>query len=186
MAKLIYSTIASLDCFVEDRHGAFELFAPDDELFAFINECERPIGTYLYCRRMYEKMVYWETYDSGVDDSVVSGDFAEIWRAADKIVFSATMTEPSSERTTIEPAFDSEKVAQLKASSTHDLTIGGASIASYALSAGLVDEVQLFLSPIVVGGGKPAFSVDIPVRLELLEERRFTHGHTFLRYAVAR
>ena len=183
MAKLIYSTIASLDCFVEDARGAFDWATPNEELFAFINETERPIGTYLYGRRMYETMAYWESYEAH-DGSSVEIDFAEIWRAATKIVYSTTLTATSSERTTIEREFDVDQVLRMKETSSRDITIGGADIASFALSAGLVDEVQLYLTPIVVGAGKPAFSNGGHINFDLLDERRFTDGQLFLRYAV--
>jgi dihydrofolate reductase len=184
MAKLIYSTIASLDCFVEDARGAFDWATPNEELFAFINEMERPIGTYLYGRRMYETMAYWESYEADDDGSSVEIDFAEIWKAATKIVYSTTLAAPSSERTTIEREFDMDQVLRMKETFSRDITIGGAELASRALSAGLVDEVQLYLSPIIVGAGKPAFSNDEHITFQLLDERRFARGQLFLRYAV--
>jgi dihydrofolate reductase len=183
VAKLIYSTISSLDCFVEDGHGAFGWAEPNEEVFAFINELERPIGTYLYGRRMYETMVYWEQYGN-VNQSSVANDFAEIWRAATKIVYSRTLAATTSERTTIERELNVTSVFRMKETLSSDISIGGAELASHALSAGLVDEVQLLLVPIVVGAGKPVFSTGEHVSFDLLDERRFANGELFLRYAV--
>ena len=183
MAKLIYSAIASLDGYVEDERGEFGWAAPDAEVHAFVNELERPVGTYLYGRRMYETMAYWETVDGGTL-SAESRDFTDIWRAADKIVYSRTLQTPSSARTRIEPAFDPAAIRQLKESATRDLTIGGAELASTALAAGLVDELHLFLNPIIVGGGKSALPAGLRVRLELLDERRFKAGVVYLRYGL--
>lgn len=183
MGKLIYSAIASLDGYVEDKRGDFDWAAPDGEVHAFVNDLERPIGTYLYGRRMYETMVYWETVSTG-DEPSVYRDFAEIWRAADKIVYSRTLQTPSSARTRIERDFDPVAIRRLKESSTHDITIGGAELGGEAIAAGLVDECHLFLVPILVGGGKRALPDDVRVRLELLNERRFRSGVVHLHYAV--
>jgi dihydrofolate reductase len=183
VAKLIYSAITSLDCFVEDSDGAFDWAQPSEEVFAFINERERTVGTYLFGRRMYETMVYWEGHDDEMSESVTK-DFAELWRAADKIVFSTTLASPSSKRTRIERDFYPDVIVRMKETLTHDIGIGGAELASHALNAALVDEVHLYLMPIVIGAGKPAFAVDQPVALELLEERHFDLGQMFLRYEV--
>lgn len=182
MAKLIYSAIASLDGYVEDQHGAFAWAAPDDEVFAFVNDRERPIGTYLYGRRMYETMLPWET--TGDDQSAPARDFAALWRAADKIVYSRTLQAPSTARTKIERDFAPAAVERLKETSARDLTVGGAELAGRALAAGVVDEVQLYLNPVVVGGGKRALADGVHLRLELLAERRFQGGAVYLRYAV--
>jgi dihydrofolate reductase len=184
VAKLIYSALASLDGYVEDDRGDFEWAAPDHEVHAFVNDLERPIGIYLYGRRMYETMVYWETVDTGGDQPAVSDDFAEIWRAADKVVYSRSMQAPSSARTRVERNFDPLEIRQLKESSARDITIGGATLAGEALAADLVDECHLFLSPIVVGGGKRALPAGTRVQLELLDERRFRSGVVYLRYAL--
>jgi dihydrofolate reductase len=184
MAKLIYSALASLDGYVEDKRGDFEWAAPDEEVHAFVNDLERPIGTYLYGRRMYETMVYWETVSTGGDQPVVTRDFAEIWRAAEKIVYSRTLQTLSSARTRIERDFDPAAIRQLKESSARDITIGGAELAGEAIAAGLVDECHLFLGPIVVGGGKRVLPNDVRVQLELLNERRFRSGVVHLRYGV--
>jgi dihydrofolate reductase len=184
VAKLIYSAIASLDGYVEDRGGGFEWAAPDEEVHAFINDLERPIGTYLYGRRMYETMTYWETAGGDDDRTAVTRDFAEIWRAADKIVYSRTLETPSSGRTRVERVFDPPAVRRLKGSAGRDLTIGGAELAGHALAAGLVDECHLYLHPIVVGGGKPALPQALRLRLELRDERRFRSGVVHLRYRV--
>ncbi len=184
MAKLVYSAIASLDGYVEDERGDFGWAAPDEEVHAFVNDLERPIGTYLYGRRMYDTMVYWETVGTGDDQSAVSRDFTEIWRAAEKIVYSRTLQAPSSARTRIERDFDPAAIRRLKESSAHDIAVGGAELAGQAMAAGLVDELHLFLGPIVVGGGKRALPDDVRVRLELLDEHRFRGGVVHLRYAV--
>jgi dihydrofolate reductase len=179
VAKLIYSAIASLDGYVADEDGVFDWAAPDAEVHAFVNDLERPIGTYLYGRRMYETMVYWETV---TDEHPVSRDFAAIWQAADKIVYSRTLDEVGSARTRIEREFEPEAVRELKASAERDITVGGAELAGVALRAGVVDEIQLFLNPVVIGGGKHALPDGVRLGLELLDERRFASGVVFLRY----
>ena len=179
MAKLIYSAIASLDGYTADADGNFDWAAPGEEVHAFVNDLERPVGTYLYGRRMYEMMVPWETM---TDERPVMRDFAEIWRSADKIVYSRTLESASSARTRIEREFEPEAVRALKASAERDLTVGGAELAGAALRAGVVDEVQLFLNPVVVGGGKRALPDGVRVGLELLDERRFGSGVVYLRY----
>jgi dihydrofolate reductase len=185
MAKLIYSALASLDGFVEDEDGGFDWAAPDDEVHAFVNDLERPIETHLYGRRMYETMVFWETAAIDAEQSVAR-DFAEIWRAADKIVYSRTLDTASSARTRIEPEFDPGAIRRLKESSDRDLTIGGAELAGRAMAEGLVDECHLFLHPIVVGGGKRALPLGVRIRLELLDEHRFGSGVVHLHYGVRR
>jgi len=179
MAKLIYSAIASLDGYVEDEQGNFDWVAPDEEVHAFVNDLERPIGTYMYGRRMYETMVYWETDD---DQAPVARDYAEIWRAAEKVVYSRTLQTVSSERTRIEREFDEAAIKRLKESSRSDITIGGAELAGQAISAGLVDECHLFLGPVLVGGGKRALPIGVHAVLELLDERRFQSGVVYLHY----
>ena len=184
MPKLIYAAIASLDGYVEDAGGNFDWAAPDDEVHTFVNELERPIGTYLYGRRMYETMIYWEGVNTGDDQPAVSRDYAQIWRAAEKIVYSRTLETVSSARTRIERDFDPDAVRLLKQASAADLTIGGAELAGQALAAGLVDECHLFLNPIVVGGGKRALPDHIRAGLVLLDERRFGNGVVHLRYRI--
>jgi dihydrofolate reductase len=184
MARLIYSAITSLDGYVEDEHGGFEWAAPSDEVHAFVNDLERPIGTYLYGRRMYETMVFWETASTGDDQAAAMRDFAQIWRAAEKIVFSRTLETVSSARTRIEREFDPGAIRRLKETSEHDITIGGAELAAQAIGAGLVDECHLFLGPIIVGGGKRALPDRVRVQLELLDERRFANGVVHLHYRV--
>jgi dihydrofolate reductase len=180
MANLIYSAITSLDGYVADEDGKFDWAEPDEEVHRFVNDLERPVGTYLFGRRMYEVMVYWET--AGAGQPAFIEDFAQIWRAADKIVYSRTLETVSSARTRIEREFDPEAVRQLKASAEADLTVGGPELAAQAIEAGLVDEYHLFLAPIVVGGGKPSLPDDVRVQLELLDERRFGNGTVHLRY----
>ncbi len=185
MARLIYSAIASLDEYVEDEQGKFDWAAPGDELHAFVNDLERPVSTYLYGRRMYETMVFWETVATGADQSAVIRDFAQLWRRAQKIVYSRTLQAVSSARTRIEREFDPDAIRQVKEGSAQDITIGGAELAGQAMAHGLVDECHLFLGPILVGGGKRAFPDGIRTRLELLDERRFRSGVVYLRYRFA-
>src|SRR2546430_11990504 len=173
MAKLIYSAITSLDGYVADEEGNFDWAAPDEEVHKFVNELERPVGTYLYGRRMYEVMVYWETLPALAEQPPVVRDFAEIWRAADKIVYSKTLGTVSSARTRIEREFDPEAVREMKASAERDLSVGGPELAAQALRAGLVDECHLFVVPVVVGGGKQSFPDNVRLKLELLDGRRF-------------
>src|ERR1700694_727673 len=182
MAKLIYSAITSLDGYIADEAGNFDWAAPDDELHAFVNDLERGIGTYLYGRRMYEVMRYWETAPSGADALPVVTDYAEIWRAADKIVYSKTLKTVSSARTRIERDFDPGAIRQMKARAGHDISVGGPWLAAQAITAGLVDEMHLFLVPIVVGGGTPSLPNNVRVKLELLDERRFGSGVVHLHY----
>ena len=182
MANLIYSAIASLDGYVEDSDGRFEWAEPDAEVFGFVNELERPIGTYLFGRRMYETMVSWE--HSPVDDgvSVVERDFALIWRATDKVVYSRTLPSVTSARTRIERDFDAADVRHLKTTAARDLAVGGANLAGQAIRSGLVDEFQLLIVPVVVGGGKSWLPGRLRFDFELLESRRFASGVVFLRY----
>ena len=154
MAKLIYSAITSLDGYVADEEGNFDWSAPDEEVHAFVNDLERQVGTYLYGRRMYEVMVYWET--AATRDDQPQQDYAEIWQAADKIVYSRTLETTSSARTRVEREFDSAAVRKLKSSAQQDISVGGPNLAAQAIRAGLVDECHLFLSPVVVGDGNPA------------------------------
>jgi dihydrofolate reductase len=182
MAKLIYSAIGSLDGYVEDASGKFDWAAPDEEVHAFVNELERPIGTYLYGRRMYETMVFWETVDPDGDFPAVAREWAAIWQAAEKVVYSRTLEAVSSARTRIERELDPDAIERMKQSSGSDISIGGAKLAGQAIAAGLVDELQLLLVPVLVGGGKRALPNDVRARLELLDERRFQSGAVFLRY----
>jgi dihydrofolate reductase len=184
MVKLIYAAIASLDGYVEDEAGKFDWAAPDEEVHAFVNDLERPIGTYLYGRRTYETMVFWETASDAEDEPPVFFDFAEIWRAAEKVVYSRTLQSASSARTRIEREFDVDAVRRLKQSADADISVGGAELAGQAFAAGLVDECHLFLCPIVVGGGKRALPDNVRAQLELLDERRFGNGVVHLHYRV--
>jgi dihydrofolate reductase len=181
MAKLIYTTIASLDGYVADEEGTFDWAEPDEEVHAFVNELERSVGTYLYGRRLYEVMVAWETIPLA-DQPPFVRDYAEIWRAADKIVYSRTLEAPASVRTRIERDFDPEEVRLLKTAEERDLSVGGPELAAKAFKAGLVDECHLFLAPIVVGGGKRALPDGVRLPLELLDERRFGNGTVHLHY----
>jgi dihydrofolate reductase len=184
MGRLIYSALASLDGYVADAEGKFEWAAPDAEVHAFVNELERPVGTALYGRRMYEVLLAWETWDTtGEPDEI--RDFATIWRSTDKVVYSRTLEEVSSARTRIERAFDPAAVAAMKRESERDLSIGGPELAGQALRAGLVDELHLLLSPIAVGGGTAALPPGHRVDLELLGERRFGNGVVGLHYGLS-
>jgi dihydrofolate reductase len=181
VGKLIYSVITSLDGYIEDATGKFDWAMPDEEVHAFVNDQERPVGTHLYGRRMYETMVFWETANT-LDEPVVFRDYAGIWQAADKIVYSRTLDRVSSARTRIEREFDPESVRQMKASSERDISLGGPELAAQAIRAGLVDEYHLFLHPIVVGGGKASLPNDVRVNLELVDKRRFDSGVVHLHY----
>lgn len=182
MAKLIYLAIASLDGYVADEDGNFDWAAPDEEVHAFINDLARPVGTYLYGRRMYETMAGWETDPTLADRSPLMQDFAGIWRAADKVVYSRMLEEVNTRRTRIERDFDPEAVRRTKAAAGHDLMVGGPELAAQAIEAGLVDEWHLFIVPVVVGGGKRSLPDHVRVGLELLDERRFKSGVVHLHY----
>lgn len=182
MAQLIYLAIASLDGYVEDEDGKFDWAEPSEDVHAFVNDLARPVGTYLYGRRMYETMMAWETDPSVASGRRVEAEFAAIWQAADKVVYSTTLMEPSTTRTRMERSFEPETVRDLKAAADRDLMIGGAELAAEAFRAGLVDECQLVLSPVVVGGGKPALPRGVRLQLDLLDHRRFDDGFVFLRY----
>ena len=185
MGKLIYTAIASLDGYVADEEGKFDWGEPDEEVHTFVNDLERPVGTYLYGRRMYEVMLAWETWDVA-DEPPSIQDFAEIWRAADKIVYSTTLEAVSSARTRIERDFDLEAVRELKAAAERDLAVGGPVLAAHAFRAGLVDECHFFVAPVVVGGGKRCLPDHVRLELELLDERRFSNGMVHLRYRTRR
>ena len=184
MAKLIYSAITSLDGYVADESGKFDWAAPDEEVHAFVNDLERPIGTYLYGRRMYEVMVFWETAHTLAGEGPVFQDYAELWQAADKVVYSKTLDAVSSARTRLERAFDPEAVRRLKADAVRDLTVGGPELAAQALRAGLVDELHLFVTPVAVGGGTRSLPGNLRLELELLDVRRFASGVVHLHYRL--
>ena len=183
MARLVYGVLTSLDGYIGDAEGSFDWAEPDEEVHAFVNDKERAIGTYLYGRRLYEVMLAWETWPSD-DQSAISLDYAQIWRAADKVVYSKTLDTVSSARTRLEREFDPEAVRQMKESSDRDLGIGGAHLGAQALRAGLVDGIQVYLSPVVVGGGTSALPDDLRLDLELRDERRFDNGVVYLDYDV--
>jgi dihydrofolate reductase len=182
MAKLIYAAIASLDGYVADETGNFDWAAPDEEVHAFVNDLERPVGTYLYGRRMYDVMVFWETAHTLADEGPVMQDYAAIWQAAEKIVYSRSLETVASARTRLERDFDPEAVRELKARAARDLSVGGSELAAQAIEAGLVDEYHLFLTPVVVGGGTRALPDGVRVDLELVDERRFGSGVVYLHY----
>jgi dihydrofolate reductase len=184
MGKLIYVTNVSLDGYIEDAHGRFDWTEPTDEFFAFITDVVRPVGTYLYGRRLYDVMAVWETEPALAAQSELSAVFASVWQAADKIVYSTTRSDVSTANTRLERRFDPDAVREIKASAASDLTVGGANLAAHAFNAGLVDECQLFVHPVLVGNGKPAFPRDARVELELLEEHRFGSGVVNLRYRI--
>jgi dihydrofolate reductase len=185
VADLIYSAIASLDGYIADENGDFEWGAPGEEVHAFINELERPVGTYLYGRRMYEVMRVWETPEALPDATPAMLEFADVWRAADKVVYSRTLENVTTERTRLERDFDVDAVRELKASAERDMTVAGPDLAAHALRAGLVDEYQLFVAPVLVGGGTRSLPDGVRMDLELVEERRFANGFVYLRYRVA-
>ena len=184
MAKLIYVANVSLDGYIEDAHGSFEWTEPTDEGFTFITDLVRPVGTWLYGRRLYETMAVWETEPALAAESELRADFANVWQAADKIVYSTTLGAVSTANTRLERRFDPDVVRDMKTSAASDLTVGGATLAAHAFNAGLVDECHLFVCPVLVGAGKPAFASDASVQLELLEEHRFGNGVVYLRYRI--
>jgi dihydrofolate reductase len=184
MAKLIYSFLVSLDGYVADEDGTFDWAMPDEEVHAFINDLQRPVGTYLYGRRLYEAMTGWETDPTLAAHSAVTRDFADQWQQAEKIVYSTTLQQVSTGKTRIEQTFNPDAVRHVKATAGHDLTVGGPGLAAHAVRAGLVDEYQLFLAPIATGGGKRFFPNGARIKLDLVEERRFGNGMVYLRYVT--
>jgi dihydrofolate reductase len=184
VSKLIYMALMSLDGYVADADGKFDWAEPDQEVHTFVNDLARPVGTYLYGRRMYEVMVYWESPDTVAGQPSYYQDFADIWRAADKVVYSRTLEAASTARTRIERDFDAEAVRQMKAAAERDLAVAGPELAAHAFKAGLVDECQMFVAPAVVGGGKQALPDGVRLSLELLDERRFGNGMVHMRYRI--
>jgi dihydrofolate reductase len=182
VAKLVYTAITSLDGYVAEADGNFDWAEPSEEVHAFVNDLERPIGTYLYGRRLYEVMVAWETMPNLAGQPAVIQDYAKIWQAADKVVYSRTLNVTSSARTRIERDFDPEAIRWMKAEAASDISVGGPTLAASAIKAGLVDEYHLFLHPIVVGGGTQALPDHVRVMLELLDERRLAGGAVHLHY----
>jgi dihydrofolate reductase len=186
VAKLVYSAITSLDGYSADENGNFDWGRPNEELFAFINDLERDVGTYLYGRRMYETMVYWETFEAEMNEPACVHDFVEIWKSADKVVYSTTLETVASARTTIERVFDADIVRQMKQTAAHDITIAGANLANQAMVADLIDEVHLFLMPVTVRGGTPALPHPFLPEPELLAVDRFSDGVVHLHYRANR
>jgi dihydrofolate reductase len=184
MAKLRYGMLTSLDGFTEDASGNFDWAAPDDELHAFVNDVERPVGTYLYGRRMYEVMQWWETAHPEPDLSAPARDWANLWRASDKVVYSRTLSATTTERTTIERSFDPVGIRNLKAATVRDISIGGPHLAAEALRAGLVDELHQWLFPVVIGAGTRFLPEDLRLDLELTEQRAFASGVVYVCYRV--
>jgi dihydrofolate reductase len=185
MSKLIYIANVSLDGYIEDTHGDFDWTDPSDEFYVFITDLVRPVGSYLYGRRLYETMAVCETDPALAAQSDLMGDFARVWQAANKIVFSTTLHEVSTAKTQLERTFDADAIRDLKASAVEDLTVGGANLAAQAFRAAIVDECHLFIHPVVVGGGKPSLPRGMRAQLELLEDRRFGNGVVYVRYRVA-
>ncbi len=184
MAKLIYVTNVSLDGFIEDEHGGFEWTEPDDEQFAFVTDLVRPVGTYIYGRRLYETMAVWETDPSLAAQSDLSADFARVWKAADKIVYSTTLDAVSTDKSRLERGFDPDSIRKMKGTTGRDLMVGGANIAAHAFSARLIDECHLFIGPAIVGRGKPSLPGELRAKLELLDERRFDNGVVYVRHRI--
>jgi dihydrofolate reductase len=184
MAKLIYSAMTSLDGYVADKDGNFDWAAPDEEVHTFVNDLERPVGTYLYGRRMYEVMGFWENAHTLTDQPPFIKDYTEIWQAADKVVYSRTLEKASTAKTRIEREFDPEAVRLMKSRAGRDITVGGPDVAAQAIKAGLVDECRLFVTPVLVGGGNHWFPNNVRLNLELLDERRFGHGVVHLHYRI--
>lgn len=184
MGKLIYSTICSLDGYVEDSQGKFDWAAPDEEVHSFVNELERPVGVYLYGRGMYETMAYWETGGSETGRSPVVREFAEIWRTADKVVYSRTLSEVATTKTRLEREFDPAAVRRMKLADDRNLSVGGSGLAAQALASGLVDELALFVMPVVVGSGKPALPSGLRLQLKLVDHRSFDSGTVYVHYRL--
>jgi dihydrofolate reductase len=184
MGRLISTAMTSLDGYVADENGNFDWTTPDSDVHVFINDLERPIGTYLYGRRVYDAMVYWETAPTDPDQPAVVRDYTELWLAAEKIVYSTTLAAPRSARTRIERTFDPDAVRRLKNATDRDLSIGGPGLAGHALRAGLVDEIRLFVCPVIVGGGRPFLPSGLRQGLDLVDERRFNSGVVYLAYRV--
>lgn len=186
MARIVYTATTSLDGYVADATGSIDFTAPDDAVFAFISEREQPIGTYLYGRRMYETMRFWERGGDGPGDLPAFAAYARLWRAAEKVVFSTTLDAVDTARTRLLRSFDAETVTSLRDAAPRDLSVGGATLAGAALRLGLLDELRHYVKPVIVGGGTPWLPADVRARLDLLEEHRFTSGTVYLRYAVRR
>ena len=184
MAKLIYVSNVSLDGFIEDEHGRFDWTEPDDAVFAFITDLVRPAGTHLYGRRMYETMAVWETDPALAAQSELGADFAHVWQAADKVVYSTTLDTVSTANTRLERRFDPDSIRAMKAAASSDLAVGGPNLAAHAFEAGLVDECHLFICPVLVGRGKPSLPSELHTKLELLDERRFDNGDVYVRYRI--
>jgi dihydrofolate reductase len=184
MAKLIYITNVSLDGFIEDEHGSFDWTEPDDEQFAFITDLVRPVGTWIYGRRLYESMAVWETDPMLASQSELYADFAQVWQTGDKVVYSTTLDAVSTAHSRLERSFDPASVRGMKDTAARDLTIGGADLATQAFRDTLIDECHLFIAPVVVGRGKPALPTDLRIELELLDERRFENGIVYVRHRV--
>jgi dihydrofolate reductase len=185
VAKLIYVSNVSLDGFIEDEHGRFDWTEPTDEQFAFVTDLIRPVGTYLYGRRLYEAMAVWETDPALAAVSELRADFADVWQAADKIVYSTTLDTVSTARSRVDDRFDPDAIRAMKGTVSRDLMVGGANLAAHAFSARLIDECHLFVGPAILGGGKSGLPRDLRVDLELLEERRFDNGVVYLRHRVS-
>jgi dihydrofolate reductase len=183
VAQLVYSTITSLDGFVADERGDFSWAAPDEEVHAFVNDTQRRIGTFLCGRRLYEVMAWWDTVPLAEEPPVI-GDYAGNWRVADKIGYSSTLESVPGARTRVERHFDPDAVRAMKASASRDISVGGPELAGQALASGLVDEIEVFAVPMLIGGGTPTYPRDVRLGLELLDEHRFGSGVTYLRYRV--
>jgi dihydrofolate reductase len=184
MARLVYSAITSLDGYVADADGKFDWAEPGEEVFRFVNELERPIGTYLYGRRMYETMAVWGTPDVAANLPLYVQDFARIWKAADKVVYSKTLERATTERTRVERDFQPAAVRRLKQTAPLDMSMGGAHLAAQAIAVGLVDECHLFLTPVIVGGGTPALPSHVRTAVELMGEHAFRNGVVHLHYGL--
>ena len=185
MGRLVYTAICSLDGFIADEQGDFQWSAPDEEVHRFVNDLERSTGTYLLGRRTYEVLTFWDTAPGADADPGAMGDFADVWRAADKVVYSRSLEDVAAPRTRIERSFEPAAVRAMKDGAAADLAIGGPTLAAHAFAAGLVDDVHLFLSPILVGGGTRALPDGVRLDLELAAERRFGNGVVHLHYRVS-
>jgi len=182
MASLIYSTIMSLDGYVADAQGNFDWAEPDEQVHSLINDLQRSIGTYLLGRKMYEVLIAWDNADALANAPTYMQDFAKMWQAVDKVIYSQTLDSVSSARARIERNFDPRAVQQMKIQVDADISVGGPSLADHAFKAGLVDECHFFVAPVVIGGGTQALPNNVRLPLRLLDERRFESGMVYLRY----
>jgi dihydrofolate reductase len=184
MARLVYAVLASLDGYVADEAGNFDWAAPGEDVHRFINELERSVGTYLFGRRLYEIMAVWQDFPDIEQEPEVIGEYAAIWQSADKIVYSETLAAVTTPKTRLDRSFDPQSVRAMVTDQEQDVSIGGPTLASHALRAGIVDDIHLFIVPHIVGGGTPCWPAGLPLQLDLAEQERFSDGTVYLHYTT--